>query len=60
MLNGATSLGFGNGLSHRIGKIVGVEQGHTLDVAGSPANGLDQGALGPQKPLLVGIENRHQ
>ncbi len=59
VLNGAAALGFGDGPSHRIGEIVGIENRHALDVASSPADGLNQGALGPQKALLIGIKNRH-
>lgn len=53
-------LGFGNGLGHRIGHVVGIEQRHPLHVPGSSADGLDQRALGPQEAFLVGIEDRHQ
>ena len=60
VLNCPAALRFRDRPGHRIGEVVGVEQGHALDVAGSSADGLDQGALGPQEALLVGIEDRHQ
>ena len=60
VLNGAAALGFRYGLGHRIGEVVGVEQCLALDVAGGAADRLNQGALGPQKTLLIGIEDRHQ
>ena len=60
MLNGAAPLRFRNRLGHRIGEVVGVEKGLAFDVAGGPADGLDEGALGPQEALLIGIEDRHQ
>ena len=59
VLNGAAALGFGDCLGHRIGEVVGVEEGLALDVAGGAADRLDQGALSPQETLLVGIEDRH-
>ena len=60
VLDGTATLGFGDGLGHRIGEVVGVEQGLAINVAGGAADRLDQGALGPQEALLVGIEDRHQ
>ena len=59
VLNSAAALGFRDGFCHRIGEVVGIKNRHALDVAGSPANGLNQGALGPQEALLIGIKNRH-
>ena len=60
VLNGAAPLRFRDRLGHRIGEVVGVEQGLAIDVAGRPADGLDQGALRPQEALLIGVEDRHQ
>ena len=60
MLNGAAPLRFRDCLSHRIGEVVGVEEGLAVDVASRPADGLDQGALRPQEALLIGVEDRYQ
>ena len=39
---------------------VAVQNNLAVDVAGRAANGLDQGALGPQKARLVGVQNGDQ
>ena len=59
-LNGAPPFRFRDGLGHRIGHVVGVEQGNATDVPSRTANGLDQGAFRPQKAFFVGIQDRHQ
>ena len=56
----AAALGFTDGPVHRLGHLVGIQDGAAIDVARGPANGLDQAALAAQKALLVGIQDRHQ
>ena len=60
LLDRAAPLGFGNGLGHRIGHVVGIQQRHPLHMASGAADGLDQRALGPQETFLIRIEDRHQ
>ena len=60
VLDGTAALRFRDRLGHRIGEVIGIEQGLAFDVAGRPTNGLDEGALGPQEALLIGIQDRHQ
>ena len=55
-----TPLGLIDGAAHRTGDLVGVEDRLARGVAGRPADGLDQGALRAQEPLLVRIKDRHQ
>ncbi len=45
---------------HRAGDAIGIEDGATIDVpCGTPA-GLDDRAVTPQEPFLVGVENGDQ
>ena len=45
---------------HRVGHLVGVQDHLGVDVAGGPADRLDQRRLAAQEALLVGVEDRHQ
>ena len=54
------ALGFADGFFHRLGHLVGIQNGPALQVAGGAADGLDQRTLRAQKTFLVGIQNRHQ
>ena len=56
----AAALGLGHGALHRAGDAVGVEDHLAVDVARRAADGLDQGGLGAQEALLVGVEDGDQ
>ena len=45
---------------HRLGHPVGVHDDLAADVAGRPADHLDQRPRAPQEPLLVGVEDRDE
>ena len=49
-----------NGPPHRIGDGVGVHDDGAVDVARRPTDGLDEGLLGSQEALLVGVQDGHQ
>src|SRR4030095_14306504 len=59
-LLGAAALGLVEGLLHRVGDAVGVEDDAAVDVAGGAAGGLDQRGLAAQEALLVGVEDGDQ
>ena len=56
----ATPLGFTNGPLHRLGHFVGVQNGAAFQIASRTSDGLNQAALGTQKPLFVGVQDGHQ
>ena len=56
----AAAVGFGDGAFHAAGHPVGIEDHPPVDIARRPPDRLDQRRLRPQKPFLVGIEDRHQ
>ena len=56
----ASAFGFTDGALHRVRHLVGVQNGPPLQIARGAADGLNQGALGAQKALLIGIQNRDQ
>ena len=45
---------------HRVRHLIGVHDHLTLDVAGRPADRLDERRLAAQEAFLVGIEDGHQ
>src|ERR1700674_2766082 len=53
-------VGLRDRLPHRIGHLVGVHDHLAVDVAGRPADHLDEGRLGAQEALLVGVEDRDE
>ena len=54
------AVGLEEGAAHRLGHRVGVEDHPAVHVACGTADGLDQGHLGAQEALLVGVEDGHQ
>ena len=56
----APAVGFLQRRTDRTGAPVRVQDGHSVEIARGPSDGLDQRAFGTQKPFLVGIEDRHQ
>ena len=52
--------GLGHRPLHRAGDAVGVQHHAAVDVARRPADGLDEGRLRAQEPLLVGVQDGHQ
>ena len=58
--NVAAALRLVDGPLHRIGHAVGVEDHLGVDVAGRPADRLDQRRLAAQEAFLVGVEDGHQ
>ena len=54
------ALRLGDGPAHRVGDLVGVHDHLAVDVAGGPADRLDQRGLRPEEALLVGVEDGHQ
>src|SRR5262245_57735103 len=56
----AAAVGLLDGPPHRRGDLVGVHDHLAVDVAGGPADGLDQGGLRAQEALLVGVQDGHQ
>ncbi len=60
LLDLAAASGLLDGGLHRSGHGVGVEDGPAGDVAGGPAEGLDESRRGPQETLLVGVEDGHE
>jgi hypothetical protein len=46
--------------AHGAGDPVGVQDGLAVQVPGGAADGLHQAPIGPQKPFLVRVEDRHQ
>src|SRR5690348_4178233 len=56
-LLGAAAIGFVDGLIHRVGAAIGVENGAALDVAGAAANGLNERGGAAEITFLVGVEN---
>ena len=59
-LDRATAVGFVDRGFHRPGHRVGIHDDLTIDMAGRPTDGLDQGAFRAQESFLVGIENRDE
>src|SRR5262249_48369801 len=59
-LDGAAAVGFVDGLYHRVGPAVGVENGAAVQVAGATPDGLNEGSARSQKTVRVGIEHRDQ
>ena len=59
-LDRAAPVGLRERLAHRVGLLVGVHDHPALDVAGGPADRLDQRGLPAQEALLVGVEDRHE
>ena len=57
MLLFAAAIHLGDRPPHRVGDLVAVEDHATAGVAGGAARGLDERALAPQEPLLVGVED---
>ena len=45
---------------HRVGDLVGVHDHLAVDVAGRPADRLDERRLAAEEALLVGVEDRDQ
>ena len=60
VLLGAAAIGFADGLAHRVGHAVGVEDGATFDVASAAAHGLDQRSSAAEIAFFVGVENRDE
>ena len=60
VLNLPPALGLLHGGGHGGGDGVGVEDHQALRVPGGPADGLDEGGLRAEEPLLVGVQNGHQ
>ena len=60
LLQGPAPVGLGDGPLHGVGHLVGVHDHLAVDVAGRPADGLDQRGLAAQEALLVGVEDGHQ
>ena len=58
--NVAAAIRLANGPLHRIGHAVGVQDHLGVDVAGGPADRLNQRRLAAQEAFLVRVENRHQ
>ena len=56
----APALGLVDRLLHRIGDLVGVEDGLAVQVARRPADRLDQAAARAQEAFLVGVEDGDQ
>ena len=56
----ATARGFPHGALHGAGDLVGIENGLAMQVAGGPADGLDQRTVGAQEALLVRIQDGDQ
>jgi hypothetical protein len=59
-LLGTATLGFTDGLFHRLGHAIGIQNGAAIEVTRCAANGLNQAALGAQEALFVGVQNGHQ
>ena len=59
-LNPTPTFGLVESPAHGDGERIRIHQNLTVDIAGRPANGLDQRALRAQIALLVGVENRYQ
>ena len=59
-LLGTAAFGLADGRRHRVGHLVGVQDGAAVDVARRAADGLDQRPLGAQEAFLVGVEDGHQ
>ena len=57
LLDGAATVGFGDGSLHTLGEVVGIHNHVAFNVAGGAADGLDEGALGTQEAFFVGIQN---
>ena len=47
-------------MTHRVGHAIRIHDRASVDVARRAADRLDEGSAGPQKPFLVGVENRHE
>ncbi len=56
----ATSLGFANRLRHRRRDFIAIQNRFTVNVTRRAPYGLNQGALGAQEALFIGVQNRHQ
>src|SRR5690349_21604543 len=54
-LNRAPAVGLLDGCAHRLGLLVRIHDHATLDIAGSPSDGLDQRGLPAQESLLVRV-----
>ena len=54
------ALRLADGRVHRGRDGIGIHDDQALRVSGSPADGLDQGRLGPEEALLVRVQNSHQ
>ena len=59
-LQGASALGLVDGELHRLGDAVGIHDDLAVEVAGSTAGGLGEGAAAAQEALLVGVEDGHE
>jgi len=59
-LERAPSCRFVDRLAHRFGDSFGIQQHTPFGVAAGSSYGLDERSLGAQKPLLVGVQDRHQ
>ncbi len=60
LLDGAAAVGFDDRLVHRFRDIVGVHDDMAVDIAGCPADDLDQRGGRTQETFLVGVEDRDQ
>ena len=59
-LLGAAAIGFLDGLGHRAGHAVGVQDGAAFDVARAAADRLDERGGAAQVAFLVGVEDRDE
>ena len=60
VLNPPAALRLVHGRPHGGGNGVGVENNQPLRVPGRPADGLNQGGLGPEEALLVRVQHGHE
>ena len=60
LLQAPAAVGLGDGPLHRVGDLVGVHDHLAVDVAGGPADRLDERRLAAEEALLVGVEDGHQ
>ena len=60
LLHAPPAVGLRDGPLHGVGDLVGVHDHLAVDVAGRPADGLDQRRLAAEEALLVGVEDGHQ
>ena len=59
-LLGTSPLGLVDGLAHRVGDAVAVEDRLAVGITCGPPHRLDQRTFGAQEAFLVGVEDRHQ